>query len=150
MSNAKLRLIALYDGIGDDRSAEFAKFMIEATDPESGFLTFASAREGGGDDWVMKATIPQDYAAGSVWSDMWNNPGDIWTGYYSAGTGTDVIDLDDATAGTPVFEFEAIISTPRGTVLGGEANKAVNATPTVDIEWKLTGKPIKHTAAVTP
>jgi hypothetical protein len=148
MANSKLRLIALYTGAGVDVSDQFANFEISAADPDAGFLTFASARDGGGDDWLLKAKIPQDYTAGSVWSEMWDNPGEEWSGYYTAGT-TDVVALADASAGTPVFGFTAVISRPRGAVFGGEASKAINAVPTVDIEWKLTGEPVKHTTDPT-
>lgn len=145
MSNVKLRLIALYDSTGADRSNQFGDFTIEAVDPDEGFLTFASARAGGGDDWIMKATIPQDRAAGSVWREVFDNPGDQWTGYFS-----DDVDVDletEVTAATPVYEFTAIISRPRGSAMfGGAATKAVNAVATTAIEWKLTGQPTEHTA----
>lgn len=145
MSNVKLRLIALYDSAGIDRSDQFGDFTIEAVDPEEGFLTFALARAGGGDDWIMKATIPQDRAAGSVWRQVWDNPGDQWIGVFS-----DNVDIDptaDVTAATPVYQFTAIISRPRGSAMfGGAATKAVNAVATTAIEWKLTGQPVEKTA----
>lgn len=148
MSNVKLRLLAIYDGDGVDRSNQFADFTIEAVEPDEGFLTFEAARAGGGDDWLMKATIPQDRTAGSVWREVWDNPGDEWTGYYS-----DDVDVDieaDVTAATPVYEFTAIISRPRGSAMfGGTATKAVNAVATTAIEWKLTAQPTEHTADLT-
>lgn len=147
MANSKLRLIALYDDAGDDLSGEFQKFSINTAEPDSSTVTFLSARQGGGDDWTVTGTIAQDHTVGSVWDQMWTNPGATWYGYYAPGTST-VVDLADASVTTPIFEFEAVISRPRGSILGGDANSSLSAIATVDIEWSLTRQPIKHTAPI--
>ena len=149
MANSKLRLIALYDSTGADLSDQFSSFAIVTAEPDSSAVTFAAARNGGGDDWSMTATISQDHTTGSVWDQCWTNPGDEWTGYYAPGTSS-VTDLADASATTPIFEFTATISRPRGTILGGDANTSLSAIATTDIEWQLTGQPTKHTTAITP
>lgn len=126
-----------------DVSDEVKDFTVEAADADDAFLSYAAAREDGVVDYVAKFTAPQDYAVGSIWSQVYASPGTDVDLIYS----TDVDELADIDATHPAFQATATISIPRGVVFGGETTRSTTATPTVDLEWKLDAKPVKLTVA---
>lgn len=126
------------DGI--ERFAEVSVAEVRSAASDSDFTTFAQAASGGGRDYVLAITMAQDAAAGSLWSEVWDN----------AGTEIPVtlMPYGNAVPSTsePHFETTATIVEPDGALLGGEADSSTSARFTIEVEWPLDAKPAKVTA----
>lgn len=139
MSRVVPRLISLQVDT-QDRSDEVSKAVIASGASDSGFMSFAAARSGGGRDYTLQMTIAQDHADGTLWSAIWDNLGGQVDGVYAPyGNAT-------PSATQPHYEFTATIAEPDGDFLGAEASDSLTDVATVDVEWKLTGKPTKVVA----
>lgn len=123
-----------------DHSGEVSKAAVTSAEAESDFTSFEDARSGGGRDYKLALTIAQDAAAGSLWSEIYDNVGDT-VPYVIAPYGNAT-----PTPAEPHFGGNAIISEPDGDFIGGEADKSNSAVKTVEVEWECTGRPIKITA----
>lgn len=139
MSRVAPRLISL-DVDGTDRSGEVSKVEITAAESDSDFLSFADARSGGGRDYALALTVAQDHASATLWDLIWTGAGTEVDGTY-APYGNAVPDVSQ-----PHYDFTAVVAEPDGRLMGSESNKSPSAVATVDVVWKLTGKPTKVTA----
>jgi hypothetical protein len=139
MTRVTPRLIALeVDGV--DRSDEVSKSVIRSAAAPNDFLTFAAARGAGARDYTLEMTIAQDHATDTLWDLVWTGAGTEVEGIYAPyGNGT-------PTPSAPHYTFTAEVAEPDGDFLGGEANESRTAVATVDVVWKLTGRPVKVTA----
>lgn len=139
MTKVSPRLIVLeIDSV--DVSDQVSSATITSAASDSDFMSFADARSGGSRDYALNMTIAQDHAASTLWDAIWTGAGDEIEGVYAPyGNAT-------PSAGQPHYSFTAIIAEPDGDFLGGEATDSTNAVATIDVVWKLTGKPTKLTA----
>lgn len=133
------RLIAL-DIETVDRSDEVSVVKITSGAADSDFMSFAEARSGGSREYVLAMTIAQDHASSTLWDLIWTGTGTEVDGTYAPyGNAT-------ATVSQPHYDFTAVVSEPEGDFLGAEATDSTTAVATIEVEWKLTGKPTKVTA----
>lgn len=140
MSRVKPRLIELMvDAV--DVSDQISRAVIGSAAADGGFLSFAAARSGGDRDYTLNMTIAQDHAVGTLWDLIWTGAGTEVDGVY-APFGNAAPSADE-----PHYNFTAIVSEPDGDFLGGEATLSNSAVATIQVSWKLTGKPTKD---VTP
>lgn len=139
MTRVAPRLIEL-DVDTVDRSGEVSKAEITSAESDADFLSFADARSGGGRDYALAMTVAQDHASDTLWDLIWTGAGTEVDGKY-APYGNAV-----ASVTQPHYTFTAIVSEPDGRLMGSESNKSPSAVATVDVVWKLTGKPAKVTA----
>lgn len=123
-----------------DRSDEISKAFIASAASDSDFVSFLAARSGGARDYTLQMTVAQDHASGTLWDLIWTGAGTEVDGVY-APYGNAV-----ASASQPHYSFTAVVAEPDGEFLGAEATDSTSAVATVDVEWKLTGKPTKVTA----
>lgn len=138
MARVSPRLISL-DVSGTDRSNEVSKAVIAAAAAASDFTTFAEARSGGGREYALNMTIAQDHASGTLWDLIWTGNGTEVSGTY-APYGNAAPSVTE-----PHYDFTAVVAEPDGDFLGGEANSSTTAVATIEVSWKLTGKPTKVT-----
>ena len=136
ISTRKLKMEV--DGI--ERFAEVSVAVVRSAASDSDFTTFEQASSGGGRDYVLAITMAQDAAAGSLWSEVWDN----------AGTEIPVTLMPYGNAvpspAEPHFETTATIVEPDGDLLGGEADSSNSARFTIEVEWPLDATPTKVTA----
>ncbi|NGN92647.1 hypothetical protein G5C66_07840 [Nocardioides sp. KC13] len=133
------RLIAL-DIETVDRSNEVSVAKITSGAADSDFMSFAEARSGGSREYVLAMTIAQDHASATLWDLIWTGVGTEVDGVY-APYGNDLPSVSQ-----PHYGFVAVVAEPDGDFLGAEATDSTTAVATIEVEWKLTGKPIKITA----
>lgn len=131
-------LLVEIDGV--EKTAELMAARFSATDADTGSQTFKESREGGKKVHVLKFTAVQDDAEGTIWSEIYDHPGDeVPITYMPHGN-----EIPSVTQ--PHYTQTAIIPQHDGDWLGGEAVPDENGRFTFDTEWKLKGKPIKVTA----
>lgn len=133
------RLISL-DVETIDRSDEVSSVKITSAPADSDFMSFAEARSGGSREYALAMTIAQDHASATLWDLIWTGSGTEVDGTY-APYGNAV-----ASVSQPHYDFTAVVSEPEGDFLGAEATDSTTAVATIEVEWKLTGKPTKVTA----
>jgi hypothetical protein len=125
---------------GDDVTAEVSTCVIKSGETDSDFVSFADAAAGGGREYILALTFVQDGEAGSLWDQVWSHTGEevpvLVKPYGSAA----------ASATTPHWSATAIVSEPDGDLLGGEADASPSNRFVTEVEWKLTGKPVKVVA----
>lgn len=127
-------------GLETDRSAELSKIEFHTNPADVEFVSFEEAREGGARTYTAQLTMTQDHAAGTLWSEIWDNAGETLSGIYAPyGNAA-------ASVAEPHYSFTATISEPEGLLMGGEATNSTRAVASVEVEWELTGKPVKITA----
>lgn len=141
MAKVTPRLIAL-EIDGTDVSDDISRGVIGSAPSDSDFMTFRQSRSGGGREYTLAMTIAQDHAAGSLFEKIWSKdvtPGvsDKFVGVY-APYGNEV-----ASVAQPHYEFSGTIAEPDGDFLGAEADESVTAVATIEVEWKLDGRPEK-------
>jgi len=140
MARVTPRLIAL-EVDGEDRSDEISKAFVNSAKAERDFMSFTEARGAGARDYVLAMTIVQDHASDTLWDLIWTGSGTEVAGVY-APYGNEV-----PTEPQPHYEITAVVSEPEGTLMGAEATDSASAVASIDVEWQLTGKPVKITAA---
>lgn len=139
MTRVSPRLIQL-DVDSVDRSDEVSRSEIVSAAAESDFQSFLEARSGGAREYALNMTIAQDHASDTLWDLIWTGAGDEVDGVYAPyGNATPSV-------GQPHYEFTAVIAEPDGTLMGGESNDSARSVATIEVSWKLTGKPTKVTA----
>lgn len=123
-----------------DRSDEVSKAVITARAADSGFTSFLAARSGGSRDYTLEMTAAQDHASGTLWDLIWTGSGTEVDGVYAP------YGNETPSVAQPHYGFTAVVTEPDGDFLGAEATDSASAVATVDVAWKLTGKPAKITA----
>lgn len=139
MARVVPRLISL-DISAVDRSNEVSVARITSGAADSDFMSFLEARSGGARDYALAMTIAQDHASATLWDLTWTGAGTEVPGIY-APYGNALPSVSE-----PHFGFDAVVSEPEGDFLGAEATDSTTAVAVIEVEWKLTGKPIKITA----
>jgi hypothetical protein len=139
MSKISGRLLTLeVDGI--DHSGAVSKAVVTSGEADSDFTSFEDARGGGAREYKLVMTLAQDAAAGSLWSEVYDNVGDT-VPYVIAPYGNVTPSPTE-----PHFGGNAVIKEPDGDFIGGEANKSTTAVMTNEVEWECIGRPTKITA----
>lgn len=133
------RLLTL-DVDGSNKASEVSRCIVTSGEADSDFVSFADAAAGGGREYKLALTMAQDTAAGSLWSEIFDNVGDT-VPFTIAPHGNETPSTEQ-----PHFEGSAVISEPDGDWIGGEANPSTTAVLTTEVEWSLTGRPVKVTA----
>lgn len=114
---------------GDDHSTEATSCSIGKSSKNA--QTFAENRTGGSKS--MKMTVTQNFASASIWT-LANTASAIG----STVTGT-FLPQGSAT-GRPSFAVTATVSAPTSDDwIGGDGGEATADSPTIDVEWQLTG-----------
>lgn len=139
MARVTPRLIRL-DVATVDRSNEVSSAKITSGAADSDFMSFAEARSGGSREYLLALTIAQDHASSTLWDLIWTGSGTEVAGKYAPYGNT------TPTVAQPHYTFTAVVSEPEGDFLGAEATDSTTAVATIEVEWKLTGKPVKVTA----
>lgn len=121
-------------------TAEVSKAVVTSAESDSDFLTFAGASAGGARDYKLEFTAAQDAAAGTLWSEVFDNAGDT--------VPVTLMPYGNAvpSAAEPHFTMNAVISEPDGDFIGGEADSSSSARFTFECAWELEGKPVRVTA----
>lgn len=143
MARVSPRLLVLEMGaVGaeTDRSAELSKIEFHTGEADAEFVSFEEGRQGGARVYTAQLTMTQDHAAGTLWSEIWDNAGEEISGIYAPYGNT------AASVAQPHYAFTAVISEPDGLLMGGEATNSQRAVASVEVEWELKAKPTKITA----
>lgn len=121
-------------------AAQVSTCVIKSGETDSDFVSFADAAAGGGREYILALSFVQDAATTSLWDQVWSHAGEevpyLVRPYGNA----------TASAGQPHFSGTAIVSEPDGDLLGGEADASPSNRFVTEVEWKLTGKPVKVVA----
>lgn len=125
---------------GTEYTAQVSNVRITSAEADSDFVTFAEAASGGARDYALVITLTQDAAAGTLWTEIFENAGDD-VPYVVAPYGNAA-----PSAGEPHFTGTCTITEPDGDLLGGEANKSNTARMTIEVTFPCTGKPVKVAA----
>lgn len=114
---------------GDDHSVETTSCSIGKSSKNA--QTFVEYRAGGARS--MKATVLQNFATGSLWT--------LANTATAVGTSVTGMFLPQGSAtGRPSFAVTATVSAPTSDQwVGGDGGEATADSPTIDIEWQLTG-----------
>lgn len=120
---------------GTDYSDQVSKAVVTSGEADSDFTSFADAASGGSREYKLTLTIAQDLAAGTLYREIVDNPGDTvpWT---IAPYGNAV-----ASATEPHWEGNAVIAEPDGDFIGTEADKSTTKVATIEVEWSCTARP---------
>src|SRR6266498_392283 len=98
---------------GTERNAECATAEILSDESDSDFVTFADAAAGGARAYKLHVVAVQDAAVGTLWDLVWASAGSsvacILKPYGNA----------TASAAQPHYSFNAVVTEPNGTFLGG-------------------------------
>lgn len=133
MARISGRLLTLeIDGV--DYSDQASNASVNSAESDSDFLSFADAASGSARDYTLVMTVAQDLAVGTLWREIFDNPGDT-VPFTIAPYGNAT-----ATASQPHVVGSAVISEPDGTFVGGESTLSTTAAHTVEVEWRMTGK----------
>jgi hypothetical protein len=125
---------------GAEFTGQVSAARIVSGEGDTDFVTFADAAAGGAREYRIEFTAVQDAAAGSLWTEVFDNAGDT-VPFTLMPYGNAV-----ASATEPHFEGNAVISEPDGDLIGGEADASATARFTIDCSWVLTGKPARVSA----
>jgi hypothetical protein len=136
MAGIGTRLLKILVG-GVERSAELATAEITADESDSDFVTFADAAAGGARAYKLHLVAVQDAAVGTLFDLVWASPGTTAACILKPYGNT------TASAAQPHYGFNAVVTEPDGTFIGGEADKSTTARMTFDAEWPLEAKPTK-------
>ena len=125
---------------GTEYSAQVSNTEVTTAESDSDFVTFADAAAGGARQYGFKFTAVQDLTTGTLWDKVWSVPGTT--------VACTLKPYGNATASPtqPWYTFNAVVTEPDGTFIGGDADKSVTAQQVIDCEWPLDGKPVKVTS----
>lgn len=125
---------------GDDVTVEVSNCRIVAGAADSDFVSFADAEAGGAREYRLQGTAKQRTDVDSI-SDL------IWT---AAGTTIAAVVKPNggvsASATTPTYSGNVVITEPDGDLVGGEANPSPTAKFTLDFDFAFTAKPVRALA----
>lgn len=126
---------------GNDYTAEVSKAVVTSGASSSDFISFADADSGGGRDYAVTITLKQDAAAGSLWSEIFDNAGaDVPYVVMPYGNATPSVSQ-------PHFTGTCTITEPDGDFLGTQANASTTARATIDVSFPtVDGRPTKVTS----
>lgn len=119
---------------GTEYRDQVTKAVITSGEGDSDTVTFFDAEAGGARDYKLVLTVTQDLAAGTLYREIIDNPGDT-VPFTIAPYGNAV-----ATAAEPHVEGNAVISEPDGDFIGGEADKSPTKKLTIDVEWSMPSR----------
>lgn len=124
---------------GVDHTAQVSKAVIVSGEADADFTTFADAAAGGAREYRLEFTAVQDAETGSLWDEVFTNPGDS--------VPITLIPYGNTapSATQPHFTANATITEPDGDFLGGEADSSTSARMVFECSWVLDGKPTKVT-----
>ncbi len=136
MAFAGTRLLKIKIGAAE-YNATISSAKITAEDTDSDFTSFADAAAGGGRTYKLVFTAAADYAASTLWDQV----------FTAAGTTVACVlnpyGVTTFAAATPGFSFNAVIPEPDGDFIGTDADPSVTAVSTFECEWTLTAKPTR-------
>lgn len=125
---------------GDAMTAEISNCRIVSGAADSDFVSFEDAANGGAREYRLQGTAKQKTDADSI-SDL------IWT---AAGTSVAAIVKPNggvsASATTPFYSGNVIITEPDGDLVGGEANASTTSKFTIEFDFPFTAKPTRTIA----
>lgn len=126
---------------GDDVTVEVSNCRIVSGAADADFVSFADAAAGGAREYRLQGTAKQRTDIDSI-SDL------IWT---AAGTTIAAVVAPNggvsASATTPKYSGNVVITEPDGDLVGGEANASPTAKFTLDFDFPFTAKPVRAIAA---
>lgn len=121
---------------GQEYTEELSDVRIVGAPADAGFVSFSVAQAGGGRKHTLTFTAVQDPGAGSLWSLMWDNTGDVVPFTLRPAGGVAVSD------DTPTLEGEVKITEPDGDIIGGTADVSTSARFTWSGAWECTARPV--------
>lgn len=134
------RLMAL-EIEGDDVSDDVSNSQIRSEVSDRDWTPLSAGRSFLNRTYYIDLTIAQDHAAGTTWTRVWESAGDEVEGVYAPYNNT------TPTVAEPHYAFTAVVSEPEGVLMGGEGvDITSDQVATIEVSWKLTGKPTKVTA----
>ncbi|MDI6908637.1 hypothetical protein [Nocardioides sp.] len=120
---------------GQDVTVQVSNCRIASAPADSDFTSFADAAAGGSRAYHLTGTASQNMETGSLWDQIWNHAGETVAVVVKPNGGA------AASATTPTFSGNVVITEPDGDLLGGEANSSATAKFTIDFDWEFTAKP---------
>lgn len=139
MAGIGTRLLKITIG-GTEYNAQVSNTELRSAESDSDFVTFADAAAGGARQYTLAFTAVQDLLAGTLWDQIWSNAGATVACILKPYGNT------TASPSQPHYSFNAVVTEPDGTFIGGDADKSTTAQQTVECEWPLTAKPTKVTS----
>lgn len=139
MSFAGTRLLKIKIG-STEYNASITSAKIVSAESDTDFVTFSDAASGGARTYTLDFTAGADYAASTLWDQVFSNAG---------ATVSCVLNPYGATtfaAGTPGFTFSAVVTEPDGDYIGTDANASTTAVSQFACSWTLTAKPTRVTS----
>lgn len=120
---------------GDDYTAEVSKAVIVSkplaeSDPR---WVMCGPRRG----YDLEFTAVQDMAPGSLWRVVWSRADELVPCVlkpYGNAVPTETL---------PHYDFTVTVHEPEGALLGGEANRSINARQVIECVWPLEAKPVE-------
>ena len=136
MAFAGTRLLKIKIG-ANEYNASISSAKIASAASDSDFQTFADAAAGGGRTYTLVFTAGADYAASTLWDQIFSNAGT------TVACVLNPYGVTTFAAATPGFNFNAVVKEPDGDFIGTDANPSVTAVSQFSAEWTLTGKPTR-------
>jgi hypothetical protein len=125
---------------GDDQTVQVSNCRIVSGAADSDFVSFADAAAGGAREYRLQGTAKQSTDADTIHDLIWTAAGTTIAAVVKPNGGV------AATANTPTYSGNVVISEPDGDILGGEANASPTAKFTIDFDFAFTAKPVKAVA----
>lgn len=136
MSFAGTRLLKIKIG-ATEYNASITSSKITSAASDSDFQTFADAASGGARVYTLEFTAGADYAAATLWDQVFSNSGT------TVACTLNPYGVTTFTAAQPGFSFNAVIKEPDGDYIGTDANPSATAVATFSCQWTLTAKPTR-------
>lgn len=139
MAFADTRLLKIKIG-ATEYNASLTSCKITSAASDADFQSFADAAAGGSRVYTLEFTAAADYAASTLWDQVFSNSGT------TVACTLNPYGVTTFAAGTPGFTFNAVISDPDGDYIGTDANPSATAKTTFSATWTLVAKPVRVTS----
>ena len=136
MSFAGTRLLKIKIG-ASEYNASISSSKITSAAADNSFVTFNDAASGGARVYTLNFTAGADYAASTLWDQVFSNAGT------TVACVLNPYGVTTFAAATPGFNFNAVVSEPDGDFIGADADPSVTAVSQFACAWVLTAKPTR-------
>ena len=125
---------------GDDVTMEISNTRIVGGAADSDFVSFEDAANGGARAYRLQGTAKQRTDVDSSSDLIWTAAGTTIAAVVRPNGGT------VASATTPTYSGNVVITEPDGDLVGGEANPSPTSKFTLDFDFAFTAKPVRALA----
>lgn len=138
MAFAGTRLLKIKIGT-TEYNATLSSAVITSEASDNDFVSFADAASGGGRTYKLNFTAKADYAASTLWDEVFSNPGTTVSCVLNP------YGVTTFTASEPGFSFDCTVTEPDGNFIGTDADASTTAVSTFECSWVLDAKPTRVT-----